>query len=93
MAGSDYDILVCIESKVSDRRQLSDLCIPGAWLPPNRGSGTLLLVERVWLCILGNDSAPSCRASWSVLATSLVFRICSRINIFYVYAFYRNHRV
>ena len=42
--------------------------------------------------MLGKDSVPSGRASWSVLATSLVhvFRICSRINNFYVYAFYLN---
>ena len=32
-AGSDYDVLVCAESKVSDRRHLSD-SISLIWLPP-----------------------------------------------------------
>ena len=29
VAGSDYDVLVCAESKVSNRRHLSELLIPG----------------------------------------------------------------
>ena len=31
VAGSDYDVLSCVESKVSDRRHLSELRIP-SWL-------------------------------------------------------------
>ena len=34
VAGSDYDILVCAESKVSDRRHLSELRIPFLYFPP-----------------------------------------------------------
>ena len=29
VAGSDYDVLDCAESKVSDRRRLSELYVPG----------------------------------------------------------------
>ena len=36
------------------------------------------MVPRVWLFMLGNDFAPTGRASWS------------RINNFYVFAFFRN---
>ena len=36
VAGSDYDVWVCAESKVSDRRHLSELHIPGFGCP-NRG--------------------------------------------------------
>ena len=43
-----------------------------ALVAPNRGRGTPHLVHRVWLFMLGNDSDFSGRASWSVLATSLV---------------------
>ena len=43
-----------------------------ALVAPNRGCGTPHLVPRGWLILLGKDSAPSGRASWSVLATSLV---------------------
>ena len=39
---------------------------------PKRCRGTPHLVPRIWLFILGKDSAPSGRASWSVLATRLV---------------------
>ena len=34
-AGSNFDVLVRAESKVSDRRHLSELPIPG-WVAPNR---------------------------------------------------------
>ena len=33
VAGSDYDVLVCAESKVSDRRHLTELGIPGFYCP------------------------------------------------------------
>ena len=33
VAGSEYDVLVCAESKVSDRRHLSELRIPGFGCP------------------------------------------------------------
>ena len=36
VAGSDYDVLVCAESKVSDRRHLSELRIPGFGCPQQR---------------------------------------------------------
>ena len=36
VAGSDYDVLVCVESKVSDRHHLSELCIPGFGCPQQR---------------------------------------------------------
>ena len=40
--------------------------------------------------MLGKDSVPSGRASWSVLATSLVCLYLQKINNFYFYAFYHN---
>ena len=47
-------------------------------------------MPRVWLFMSGKDSASSGRASWSVSAKSLAcFVFCSRINYFYVHAFYR----
>ena len=36
VAGSDYDVLVCAESKVSDRRHLSELRILGFGFPQQR---------------------------------------------------------
>ena len=36
VVGSDYDVLVCAESKVSDRRHLSELSIPGFGCPQQR---------------------------------------------------------
>ena len=36
VARSDYDVLVCAESKISDRRLLSELCIPGFGCPEQR---------------------------------------------------------
>ena len=36
VAGSDYDILIWVESKVSDRRHNSELRIPGFGCPQQR---------------------------------------------------------
>ena len=47
---------------------ISQSSVSLALVAPNRGCGTLLLVPRVWLWMLGKDCAPSGRASWSVLA-------------------------
>ena len=59
--------------KVSGRRHLSDLLyVSLALIAPNRGLPSAHLVPRVWLFMLGNDSAPTGRASWSVLAKTLV---------------------
>ena len=88
--------LFCAKSKVSDRRHLSELHIPGFGCSQQRlRNSTHAMVTRVWLFMLGKDSAPSGRASGSVLAKtfilkSCVFRICIRINNFYVYALYSN---
>ena len=62
-----------------------------ALVAPNRGRGTLVLVLRAWLCMLGKDSA-SFRQSRLECSCheSCVFRIFSRINNSYVYSFYRN---
>ena len=82
MGGSDY-VLVCAESKVSDSRHLSELRICGFGCP-NRGRGTPHLMSKVWLFMLEKYSAPSGRASWSVLGMSLVsFVFTIFINYFY----------
>ena len=71
VAGSDYDVLVCGESKVSDRRHLSELRIHGFGCPQQRlrnstpGAHGMALYVREGFRSFG-------RASWSVLATSLV---------------------
>ena len=90
MVGSDYDVLVCAESKFSDRRHLSELRIPGFGCPqqrlrnPTPGAKGMALYVREgslssWQSKLGCSSHESC-----------VFHICSRINNFYTYAFYGN---
>ena len=70
VAGSDYDVLVCAESKASDSRHLSELCILGLGCSQQRLRSSTS--GGVWLCMLGKDSAPSDRPSWSVLAINLV---------------------
>ena len=71
VAGSDYDVLVCAESKVSDRRHLSELRIPGFGCPQQRLRNSTPGAQGM-LFMLGKDSSPSSSISWSVLATSLV---------------------
>ena len=70
VAGSDY-VLVCTKSRVSDRCHLSELHIPGFGCPKQRLRNSPP-GAKVWLFMLGKDYTPSIRASWSVLAMSLV---------------------
>ena len=51
---------------------ISQISISLALVAPNGGYGTPLLVPMLWLFMLGKDSAPSGRASWSVLAMNPV---------------------
>ena len=90
VAGSDYDVLVCAEFKVSDRRHLSELRIPGFGRPLKRlrnstpgAQGMALYARERTRSFCQSKLECSCHES-------SVFRICSRINNSYVYAFYRN---
>ena len=91
VAGSDYDALVCAESKVSDRRHLPDVSIPGFGCPQQRLKNTtpgaqgmaLFYVREGFRSFRQSKLECSCNES-------CVFRICSRINNFYVYVVYRN---
>ena len=71
VAGSDYDALVCTESKVSDRRHLSEPRIPGFGCTQQK-LRTSTPGARYGSFMLGKDSVPSGRASWCVLAMNPV---------------------
>ena len=58
----DYDVLVCAQSKVCNRRHLSELRIPGFGCPQQRLRNSSPGAQ-VMLFMLGYDSAPSGRAS------------------------------
>ena len=90
VAGSDYDILVCAESKVSDRRLLSEFRNPGFGYPQQRlrnsfpgAQGKVLYVREGFRSFRKSKLECSCHES-------RVFRICSKINNFSVHALYRN---
>ena len=91
VAGSD-DVLVCAEceSKVSDRRHLSEFRIPGFGChqqglrnSANGAQGMALYVREGFRSFQQSKLKCSCHES-------CVFPICSRINNFYVYAFHPN---
>ena len=52
---------------------ISQSSISLAFVAPNNGNETLLLVPRVWHCILRKDLASYGRASWSVPAMNPVY--------------------
>ena len=85
VAGSDYDVLVCAESKVSARCHLSELCIPGFGCPQQRlrnsTPGAQVMAHYV---IEGFCSFRQSRLECSC-HESCVFHICSRIKKNYVY--------
>ena len=100
MAGSDYDISVCAASKVSDRRHLSELHIPDFCCRPRRQPPLTHSPRRLINSTPGVQGVAhnvmegfrSFRHSKLECSCheSCVFRICSRMNIFYIYAFYHN---
>ena len=83
----DYDVLVCAESKVSDRLHLSELCIPGFGCPQQRlrnsspGENGMALYVREGFCSFQQNKF-ECS-----FHKSCVFRSCSRINNFYFMPF------
>ena len=85
----DRIMMFCAESKVSDRHHFSELRIHDFGCPQqlrNSTPGTqdIALYVREGFCSFQQSKLEcSCHES-------CVFRICSRINNFYVYAFYRN---
>ena len=86
VAGSDY-ILVCAESKVADRRHLSEFRNPGFGYPQQRlrnsspgAQGMALYVTEGLRSFRQSKLECSCHESCE-------FHICRRINNFYVYAF------
>ena len=88
VAGSGYAVLVCAESKVSDRHHLSEPCIPGFGCPQQRlrnstpvAQGMALYVREGFRSFRYSKMECSCQESY-------MFRICNRINNFYVYALY-----
>ena len=90
VAGSDYDVLVCSESNISDRHHLLELRIPGFGCPQQRLSYSTPGYQGMALFVV-KDFDASGRASWCVLATSPVcfaFALCT--IIFYIYAFFCN---
>ena len=88
VAGSDYYVSVYAESTVSERCRLSELRIPGFGCPQlrlrNSTPGALgkgLYVRERFRSFRQSKLGYFCNEP-------CVFRICSRINNFYVYAFY-----
>ena len=90
VAGSDYDVLVCAEYKVSDRRHLSELRIHGLGCSKQTlristpGAKGMALYVREGFCSF-RPSRLECSCQ-----ESCVFHICSRLNNFYVYEFCPN---
>ena len=89
VAGLDFDVLVCAESKVLDRNHLSEIRILGFGRPQQRlrnsTPGSLCMALNV------REGFRSCRQSQLKCSChESCIRICIRINNFYVYAFYRN---
>ena len=72
VAGSDYDVFVCAECKVSDRGYLSKLRIPGLGCLQQRLRNSTPCQGWLEFSTLGKNSTPFGRVSWIVLATSLV---------------------
>ena len=90
IVGSKFDVMVCAETKVSDRRHLSELRVPGFGCPQQRlrnstpgAQGMALYVREGFRAFRQSKFECACHESF-------VVRICSKVNNFYIYGFYRN---
>lgn len=86
----EFDVLLCSETLVSDRRHLSELAIPGFGKPQqilqNERSRSRGLVAYVRNGFIGyRQKKYECRC-----CESLVIRVCGRLMNFYIFALYRN---
>ena len=90
VASSQYDLLLCSETLVSDRRHISELLVPGFGHP-------------VLMCRVGMPRARGMAAYvrdgyWAFrqpkfecgCCEMLVFRVCGAKQNFYVFSLYRN---
>ena len=90
VAGLDYDVLICAESKVSDRLRLSELHIPGFGCPQQKLRNSTPRVQFMALYAGEGFRFFRQRKLECSCLESCVFCICSRIHNFYVYAFHHN---
>ena len=90
VASSQYDILLCSETLVSDMRHVSEALVPGLGRPVLL-CGAKCLGPVGWLHTfqMVTDHFPNPNLS-VVVAKMLVFRVCGMRQNLYVYSLYRN---
>ena len=90
VVGSKFDVMVCAETKVSDRRHLSQLRVPGFGCPQQRLRNSTPGAQGMALYVREGIRAFRQSKFECACHESCVVRICGKVNNFYVYAFYRN---
>ena len=90
VASSQYDLLLCSETLVSDRRHTSELLVPGFGRPVllcqdgmQRARGMAAYVRDGYMAFCQPKSECGC-------CEMLVFRVCGARQNFYVFSLYRN---
>ena len=93
VASSQYDLLLCSETLVSDRRHLSELLVPGFGHPVllfrdgmPRARGMAAYVREGYGAFRQHKYECGC-------CEMLVFRVCGARQNFYVFSLYRNLHV
>ena len=91
MGSSQYDLLLCSETLVSDRRHISEFLVPGFGRPVllcrdemPRASGMAAYVRDGYRAFRQPKFECAC-------CEMLVLRVCGAIQNFYVFSLYRNH--
>ena len=90
VASSQYDILLCLETLVSDSRHVSGLLVPGFGRPVLVCLGRMLLARGMAAYVRDGYGAfrqPKFECSCCEM---LVFRVCGMRQNLYVFSLYRN---
>ena len=89
VASSQYDILLCSETLVSDIRQVSELLFPGFGHPVLLCQGKIPQARGMAAYVRDGYGA-SRNPNLSVVVEMLIFRVCGVRQNLYVYNLYRN---
>ena len=89
VASSQYDLLLCSETLVSDRRHISELLVPGSGRPVLLCRDCRGPVGWLHMCEMGMGHFANQKFECGC-CEMLVFRVCGARQNFYVFSLHRN---
>ena len=90
VASAKYDIICCSETLVSDRRHVSELLLPNFTRPLQLLRNSIPRGQGMCVYTRVGFNASRCSKYECKCHETMVVRVCSRFNNFYIFSLYRN---